>query len=859
MSSRYPAFPCGNASALVVCLLSLALSGAAFAQEKKTDLLKNRDPLAAHPQPVDKPPGKATGGGSIEIIRASEAEYVTVGEGEEGIFILRGGIIVRSGKAFLRAETVKINTKTGEIFGEGQVSFESEGARLTGDKFYYENNSDAGVVYSAHGESAPFFLAGSSIKQVESQRYIARDAFFTSCEEKFPHYHFKAKKLFIYKNNELAALSAIYYIGQTPVFYWPLLLQSDTGTGIVTQYGNNPSRGHFLQNTWSFLSPNASASQWLPQRGKLIFDWYERVGYMFGTVLRRDADFLKYNLDIGLANFKARRAATDTDGSTVWTNQVLQPDGTYGLTQYFWHKVKADMKSNFYRSQKDDTVTSAYVRFEHYKHPNFDAEFGERYEPEITFNALYRPRFGQLGRSAYGISWETGLAYTNKDTQVSMRAVRSLGWYQSSNDANSKYLPVQDIAPDFAFSNRMFLLRGGDGFFKGIMNRVQLNSLYRQDYRIETNGDTATSVPVKSYLQTEGFDQVSMYLTFFPWLNFIPSVGAGAIYTYTNLDDMLIQREQARQSYGYLFTSDTLRVGYPLLYAQGIYTRRYSFADRGQDLTFYHDRAHAITTSLISDLNPYAIFSVTATRDLRPYPNQLTERDRWSDLVTRGQGDYDFIRGFTVNLYGLNQRRFNHMNGIGVVDSAAYSIQFNTMNTNDFQVYYRLGGYRLPLIRELLLFKITSTYRHNFINVYESNLRLGFETDLQLHDYWRLRLTLNSIADQFERYQSSNPAYVNFFDDALKSANPFSSTSRENRVLNLESFFASLEHDLHRWLFRVSFSTARKTVFTGSYLRDRTTFLEQTIYISFTLKDLTGFGLPYQELYRYNPTDAGNK
>jgi hypothetical protein len=133
---------------------------------------------------------------------------------------------------------------------------------------------------------------------------------------------------------------------------------------------------------------------------------------------------------------------------------------------------------------------------------------------------------------------------------------------------------------------------------------------------------------------------------------------------------------------------------------------------------------------------------------------------------------------------------------------------------------------------------------------------MGFEADILLHDYWRFRLALNSIADQFERYQTQNPAHVPFFDDLAKSLNPFD-PNRGNRILNMESFFASIEHDLHKWLLRVTFASTRRTIYTGSYMRDRTSFLEQTVYLSFTLKDLDGFGLPYTEVYRYNPTDAG--
>jgi hypothetical protein len=84
------------------------------------------------------------GNGAIEIIRASEAEYVTVGEGDEGIFILRGGIIVRSGMAYLRAETVKINTRTGEIFGEGKVSFEAGREPAVGRKILFRQQAQRG-------------------------------------------------------------------------------------------------------------------------------------------------------------------------------------------------------------------------------------------------------------------------------------------------------------------------------------------------------------------------------------------------------------------------------------------------------------------------------------------------------------------------------------------------------------------------------------------------------------------------------------------------------------------------------------------------------------------------------------------
>ncbi|HRP70137.1 MAG TPA: hypothetical protein PLY93_11445 [Turneriella sp.] len=786
---------------------------------------------------------------AIEILRASEAEYVTVSEGNEGIFILRGGIIVRSGQVILRAETIKMNTKTGEIFGEGRVSFESGDSKLVGEKFYYDNKHGAGVVYSSKAHADPFYISGSAIKQVENGRYIARDAFFTSCNEKYPHYYFKAKKLWLYKNNEVAAISAVYYVGHTPVFYWPLILKSDFGTGIITQYGNNLTKGSFFQNTWRFSNPFSQDSVWQPRSGKLMFDWYEKTGYLLGINLARNSDVLKYNINTSIANYKARE--TTADGSI--TNQVRQLDGSYGVTNFFWYKIKADIKATLNRSEKNDYATSAYVRFEHYKHRNFELEFGQRFEPDMTINALYRPRFSQQAIQTSLLNWETGLAFTNKDTQFSVRAERRLLWYQADPDSQSKYAPIYDLVPEISFTHRNFLIRGGDGIFRGLVNTVNLKTQFSQEYK------DITSTPIRQFLRNEGYDQVSFYFSLFSWLNFIPSAGLGVQYSYSSQDDALLQKELKRQSYGYLFTNDTVRLGYPFLYAQAIYTQRYSFGDGAPDLTFGANRMQAVTTSLMSDLNPYASFSLTATRDLRKYPYAITEQERWSDMVARTEANYDFIRGFTVNLFGLSQRKYNHFNGLGILDTAAYSIQYDTMKTNDFQFYYRVGGYRLPFMRELTLFKITSTYRHNFINIADSSLRLGFETDLLLHSFWRLRFSINSLADRFERYQANSPAHVPFFDDFVQSLNPFDANARRDRILNLESFLVGIEHDLHRWLFRLTFSSQRRTIYTGAALRDRLSFLEQTIYISFTLKDLDGFGLPYTEIYRYNPTDAGIK
>ncbi len=786
-------------------------------------------------------------GSRIELVRASEAEYITLEEGTDGILILRGGILLRMQNRLLKAETVKINPATGEFFGEGGVTLVDGEQTMRGERFIFNNKTGIGIIYNAAASFDARYFSGEAIKVSDKESYIARNAFFTSCELVHPHFMFKASKIWFYKDNQMVAVNVIYQTGQTPVFYWPVVFQTDFGTGIVTQYGNNLTKGHFLQNTYHFGITSDQERFYVPNRGSLMFDWYQKGGMFTGARLLKTNNRLKYDIDLGVADYRQLDTVNDIGGELIFTNQVRQTDGSRREVHEFWWKAKTDIAATWNRSRQDDRQSSLSLRFEKYRHKNFMQEFGYRYQPTNTFDALYRNRFFQAKAGYENINWEAAYSENWGENSFSLQVLRSLRWYEFAKNADSTYLPVYDMMPKVSYSRRMELLRPESFWFGGLIGDVRLNGTIHRYY--------ADGREIKTIYTGDGMATANLYYNLLPWLHLNPGGGLGFFSTHSTQDIEPLQREAARRSYQYLFTRNTLRAGYPLLNHQSIHHLVFAFNEGIRDPTFGQIREHYWQSSLTSDVFSVATFNITTARDLRLYPYYIPEAFRWSDIIARAGSEYDFIHGFAGSVYGLNKRNYRHFMGVSVNNTYSYLTRFERPAYNDFNLNWRMGGYKLPLIKELLLVRTGVTLHQNFLNDRGSNLLFSWDTDLQVHRDWRLLMGGNSRSEQFDRYAPGHPQSTTFTRDFFQSINPFSSRDRQETSLNIENFYADLEHDLHRWLLRLSYLTRQRTVYFGPQLRNRLAFYEHTFFFSLTLKDLGGFGIPRTELYRENPTD----
>ena len=782
----------------------------------------------------------------IELVRASHAEYITINKSKEGILIFQGGIVFRYRNATLIADVVKMNPSTGEIYAEGNIVLKDDLQEIKADKFIFDNNQQQGVLYKASTYLEPIYYLGDRMKQVEPKTFLASVSYFTSCNAEKPHYYFKAKRIYVFPENQIVAQHLTIHIGDFPVFYLPLLMATDFGTGIITQYGNGNRQGHFLQNTYYMGFSSSNLEFYKPTTIKIMADWYQTFGQMMGINLHKRSRNLNYDVQFAVARSKT---VYDDFGTNTFSNTGLNTDGSCCAEQSeVWYKIDSSFKALFRKSNEYDSQSQLYVQFQQYSNLFFDARFNQRFEPRDTISAMglgLPTNFDSLA-GAQNIFWNAAYVEDWRNNHFAIKVKRALAWRNANNDNNSRYVPQEDLAPRIEFSKRMQLIRSDKKWFSGAWLNLSMNGQINRFY--------ADGAVLKTLFNGNGAAQTDFYFPLHNLVALTPGMGYGLLHQFAQEASSELRTESNRQSYQFVFTDSKLRLGTILYNINFNHYFRSSFDDKLKNPTFGTQRAHYLDVNTRFDFAPYAIITTTTRRDLRSYPYSISEKFRWRPFIVNTEADYDFVHGFTYNHYGLKKKKKYHFMGIGLKNTFTYLIRYNKPEINDASIYYQLGGYRLPFIRELLIMRVGLQWHHNFIDIRQDTLGFNWSVEAEVFRYTKLYLGGSSIANQLERYQTDNANHLNIFNDLANGFNLFDSNRNQDTVFNLQSFYATIEHDLHRWFVKLRYTLSRKPFFHGNALRDKAIVFEHTVFLTLQLKDLSGFGIPDRQIYRSDPS-----
>ncbi len=786
---------------------------------------------------------KLKGKNIIELIRSENTDYINFQEGDDGVFIFNGGIILQLGESTLRAETIKFNPQTGDIYGEGKVTLREGNRVISGDQFIYGNQTKHGVVYKAKTNTETVYFLGESIEKTPKDVYITNLAFFSSCNIKNPHYFFKAKRVWIYPDNRFVALHVFYYVGQTPVFYWPIIFQTKSGTGILTFYGNNQEKGHFLQNTYYFNIPEWTPySSFLPQDGKLIFDFYQHTGQNFGIFTQNRSKYTSYDIDVGLANYNIQNRICEVDPENQSCNQIIttlirQPDGSFDQDNRFWWKVNSNLMAHWGK----DVQSHFSLQIDHYNQRNYEPEFGYRIEPANTLEIIsFSPIFVDAGperllwKAQYSLDWEN----FHFDIQVE----RNFRWNQASTVEDSKYLPELDVLPKIHFTQRWQLLKQFNKFYSGSWIDLAGSGDIISTFNNESKRDKTIYRGDMSLTSIHQF-----YFT--RWIGFDPSLAYGMQYRTTTPVTDDLELESMRLSYYFMRIKSPLKVGLHWIYLLTEYEYNLFFLRRFNDPTFNNQGPHFLNFFFKIDYNNWMLFHSKTRRELRRYPYTLPEHFRWHPLNLFSEIKYDFLN--KNDLLSTNTKKDAKYFYISMGDEHNYLIRYQRNKDNEVFLGLTLGNADIASWSRLNQIYARVGWYHNFIHIRQDYITFRFGFDLSFYRDWRIIFEMNSRADQLERYQED----VSFFEDIINSIDSSRDDQSQGSIFNLNFLRAVLEHRLHKWILRITYERRIKSSFWGTNLQNNATFYEQSIYISMQLSDFTIFGIPETRVYRQDSAD----
>jgi LPS-assembly protein len=202
----------------------------------------------------------------------------------------QGMVDIKYGDSHLTADTVELNTETGDGIAEGHVHFEDPKEQLEAERAEFNLYTRLGTLYQATGAlkgkvlphqrgAAPqpvtFYLTGERVVRETEDRFHVQKGSLTTCVGPSPGWQFKARDSSIEIEGYAHLRDATFWIRNIPVFYTPYVVfptATERATGFLPPaFGTSGVLGFFLENRFFWAINEQSDStigvDYLSRRG----------------------------------------------------------------------------------------------------------------------------------------------------------------------------------------------------------------------------------------------------------------------------------------------------------------------------------------------------------------------------------------------------------------------------------------------------------------------------------------------------------------------------------------------------------------------------------------------------------------
>lgn len=139
-----------------------------------------------------------------------------------GAAMATNGLIVSYGNAYLIADRVVVNQKTGDVEASGRVRIQNEAQIWAGDQIRYNFKTRVIEAEVFRTGTYPVFAEGAKLTGDRSnQVYTAEKSFITTDDVAEPYSKVRASSITIVPNQRIIVRHATFYLGRMPVFYFP--------------------------------------------------------------------------------------------------------------------------------------------------------------------------------------------------------------------------------------------------------------------------------------------------------------------------------------------------------------------------------------------------------------------------------------------------------------------------------------------------------------------------------------------------------------------------------------------------------------------------------------------------------------
>jgi len=186
--------------------------------------------------------------GDVPIeITADETRFVG------GVAVAENNVVIHYGTTSIYADYVQYNPDTREVLAIGNVRLYRDGSLIEGDRALYNLETKLLRTTDFRSSIAPFFAKGETFNTLNGKPgYEGRKVIATTSDSSKPDYYFQSSSIHVNPNDYITLTNAKFFVGTTPVFWFPYIYQSlkedagftftpgyssDWGAFLLTHYG----------------------------------------------------------------------------------------------------------------------------------------------------------------------------------------------------------------------------------------------------------------------------------------------------------------------------------------------------------------------------------------------------------------------------------------------------------------------------------------------------------------------------------------------------------------------------------------------------------------------------------------------
>jgi LPS-assembly protein len=147
----------------------------------------------------------------------------------EDVVLATGKVQITGIGMVLKADRVTFNKVTNDVLAEGNVYFEQEGQKLTGERLEFNLRTRRGSIYTARGltnrtpDGTTLIIKATRVDKTGLDTYYLDRALLTACEEPNPKWSFTASKARLRLDDRASLYHPVFRIKGFPILYVPYL------------------------------------------------------------------------------------------------------------------------------------------------------------------------------------------------------------------------------------------------------------------------------------------------------------------------------------------------------------------------------------------------------------------------------------------------------------------------------------------------------------------------------------------------------------------------------------------------------------------------------------------------------------